>query len=170
MPENLFNTAEQHAPAPTTREGANRETWVKHYAAQALAAYAMFRAETRTLPRNAEPDSRPDLGYLILAAVSSTAVVAALTDQTDYAPKLIWDLTPEAGALNGEWEDWLTDVLVRRGINPGLIDPDVDPADFTAATRTLGPSDVPYVCPGCGETAYLHVPGCPATTTTIPTA
>lgn len=173
MTADLINTADQIAPAPTTREGATRETWVKHYAAQALAAYATFRAEIGTLTPNPAPGSRPDLGYLILAAVSSTTAVAALTDQTDDAPKLIWDLTPEAGALNGEWEEWLADVLVGRGINPGHIDPDLDPADFVDALRRHGPSDEPYVCPECDETAYLHLPGCsrgPATAVANKTA
>ncbi|MDH6460139.1 hypothetical protein M2302_000290 [Micromonospora sp. A200] len=159
--ESPINTANRIAPAPATREGANRETWAKHYAAQALACWAAFRAEIRSLTPNPEPGSRPDLGYLALAAVASTTAVAALTDQTDYAPTLIWDLTPEAGALNGEWEEWLADVLVRYGVNPGHIDPDLDPADFTEAVRTLGPSNQPYVCPDCGETAYLHAPECP---------
>lgn len=158
--ESLFDAAAKVAPAPETREGANRETWVKYYAAVALAAYATFRAEIRTLTPRPAPGSRPDLGYLMEAATSATAAAAALTDQTDYAPKLIWDLTPESGAFNGEWEEWLADVLVRRGINPGHIDPDLNPDDFTEAVRTLGPRSDPYVCDDCGETAYLHFPDC----------
>lgn len=156
-----FDAAEQVAPAPTTRDGANRVTWAKHYAATALAAYVTFRAETRALPRNPEAGSRPDLGYLILAAVSATTAAAALVDQSNTTPKLIWDLTPEAGALNGEWEEWLADILVQHGVNPGDIDPDLDPADFAMALRAHGPSNQPCVCPDCGETAYLHYSDCP---------
>lgn len=157
--ETPIDAADRIAPAPTSRDGANRTTWVKHYAAQALALYATARAEFRTLQPNPEAGSRPDLGYLMLAAVSSTTAVAALIDPAD-APKLIWDLTPEAGALNGEWEEWLTDVLVRHGINPADVDPDLDPADLADAVRTLGPSDQPYVCPRCQATAYQHTLAC----------
>ncbi|WP_030270656.1 MULTISPECIES: hypothetical protein [Micromonospora] len=46
-PESPINTAERIAPAPTSREGANRTTWIKHYAARALACWATFRAEHR---------------------------------------------------------------------------------------------------------------------------
>lgn len=159
MSTDLINTAERLAPAPTVREGANRTTWVKHYAAQALACWATFRAEIRNLRPNPQPGSRPDLGYLTLAAVASTTATAALINDPD-TPALIWDLTPESGALNGEYEDWLADVLVRHGINPGDIDPDLDPADFTEALRTHGPSSQPFVCPDCGKTAYLHFPEC----------
>lgn len=124
-----INAAERIAPTPATREDATRGPWVRHYAAAALACWATFRREIRNLTPNPEPGSRPDLGYLALAATSATAAVVALTNPVD-APELIWDLTPEAGALNGEYEDWLTNVLVRYGINPGHIDPDLDPADF----------------------------------------
>ncbi|HEY9372889.1 hypothetical protein [Streptomyces sp.] len=127
--ESPINTAERIAPAPATREDATRNAWVRHYAAQALACWATFRAEIDTLPRNPKPGSRPDIGYLALAAVSSTTAAVALTEDPD-TPALIWDLTPEAGALNGEYVEWLTDLLVQHGINPGHIDPDLDPADF----------------------------------------
>jgi hypothetical protein len=128
----LINAAYKIAPPPATRDEAARDAWVRYYAAQALAAFATFRAESRVLQSNPEPGSRPDLGYLTMAAVASTTAVIALVDPTD-APTMIWDLTPELGALNGEWEEWLADVLVRHGINPGHIDPDLNPADFTPA-------------------------------------
>lgn len=130
--ETPFDAAERLAPTPTAHEDATRDAWIRHHAATALAAYATFRAEVRNIPPNPVPGSRPELGYLMLAATSATAAAAALTDRTDDAPGLIWDLTPECGALNGEWEDWLTETLVRHGISPGLIDPDLNPADFTA--------------------------------------
>lgn len=133
----LFPTlgaAEQVAPAPTSREAATREAWIRHYAAQALAAYAEFRDRIRTIEPNPQPGSRPDLGVLSLIATTSTAAAVGLIYTEDYAPGLIWDLTPEAGALNGEWEDWLDDVLVRHGVNPADIDPHLNPADFAVAT------------------------------------
>lgn len=132
----LINTAERIAPAPTSRDSATRTTWIKHYAAQALACWATFRREIRNLTPNPAPDGRPDIGYLALTAVSSTTAAAALIDPHN-APALVWDLTPELGALNGEWEEWLADVLVRHGINPAHVDPDLDPADFADDLRTV---------------------------------
>ncbi|MFG2046162.1 hypothetical protein ACGFIW_01860 [Micromonospora sp. NPDC048935] len=133
--ETPFNAAHRLAPPPATRDAATRDAWVRHYAADALAAYATFRDAIRTVTPTTAGGSRPDLGYLTLAATAATAAAAALTDRTDYAPELIWDLTPELGALNGEWEDWLVDVLVRRGVNPGHIDPAYNPADFAEAVQ-----------------------------------
>lgn len=124
-----LNAADRLAPLPDTRDTATSHAWVRYYAAQALAAYAVLRIECRSLPRNPVPGSRPDIGYLSLLAQASTAAAAAFLGPLD-APGRVWDLTPEAGALNGEWEEWLADVLVRYGVNPGHIDPDLNPADF----------------------------------------
>lgn len=128
--ESPIDAAERIAPTPANRDDATRHAWVRHYAAQALACWATFRAGIRDLTPNPEPGSRPDLGYLALAAVSSTTATVALMG-SDLSR--VWDLTPELGALNGEYEEWLTDVLVRYGINPGHIDPDLNPADFEQA-------------------------------------
>ena len=127
--ESPISAADRLAPQPATRDTATRDAWVRHYAAQALAACAHLRAECRNLPPDPEPGSHPDIGYLGMLAQASMAAAVAFLGPLN-APTLLWDLTPEAGALNGEWEDWLTDVLVRYGINPGHIDPDLDPADF----------------------------------------
>jgi hypothetical protein len=107
---------------------------VRHYAALALGAYAEFRRAIHSLPMDVERGSRPDLGYLIGFAVSATAAVVALTN-TDPAEvgEELWGLTSGAGALNGEWEDYLDGVLVGLGINPADIDDYLDPADFAAA-------------------------------------
>ena len=132
--ESPFDAADKLAPVPATREDATRHAWVRHYAATALAAYATLRTEFRTLTPSPEPGSRPDIGYLSMLGVAATSAAVALLGAID-APGLIWDLTPEAGALNGEWEEWLAEVLVRYGVNPGDIDPDLDPADFAEAVR-----------------------------------
>lgn len=134
----LLNKANSLAPAPATRDDATNHAWIRHYAAQGLAACAAIRVECRNLPRNPEPGSRPDIGYLGLLGQASMAAAVALLGPLD-APARIWDLTPEAGALNGESEEWLTDVLVRYGINPADIDPYLDPADFAgdAATQQI---------------------------------
>ncbi|MET8278248.1 hypothetical protein [Micromonospora sp. NPDC005174] len=131
-----FHASANLAPAPKTREAATREAWIRHYAAEALAAHAKFRAEISTLPHNPAPGSRPDIGYLILAATSATAAAVALTEPTSDAPELIWDLSPELGALNGEWEEWLVDVLVRYGVNPGHIDPAYSADDFEGRVQS----------------------------------
>jgi hypothetical protein len=132
-----FDAADNLAPVPDSRDDATNHAWIRHYAAQALAAYATLRAECRNLPRNPEPGSRPDIGYLSMAAQASTAAAVALLGPLN-APSMIWELTPEAGALNGEYEEWLTDVLVRYGINPAHIDPDLNPDDFAdLATRQI---------------------------------
>lgn len=128
-----INAALTLAPTPEPGADVTADTWIRHYAALALAAYATNRIECRNLPPNPQPGSRPDIGYLALLGSSATAAAAALMYTEDYAPEVIWGLTPEVGAFNGEWEEWLADVLVRRGINPADIDPDLDPADFTPA-------------------------------------
>src|SRR4051812_30547887 len=78
-----LNLAEGIAPVPASRDQATREAWIRHYAAQAVAAHAAFRQAIRTLPRGPEPGSRPELGYLIALAVASTAAAAALVDAAD---------------------------------------------------------------------------------------
>ncbi|MFC4146592.1 hypothetical protein ACFO0M_10025 [Micromonospora mangrovi] len=157
--ETPFEAAHRLAPQPATRDTATRDAWIRHYAAEALAAYAVFQTEINAhLAAGPHAGSRLDLGYLILAAGAATTTAAALADPAD-APNLIWDLTPEAGALNGEWQDWLVETLVKHGVNPGHIDREYDPDDFADALAAE-PSDEPYVCPECGETAYLHFPQC----------
>lgn len=132
-----FDAAHRLAPTPDTPEEATRANWIRHYAALAVAAHVAFRAALRTIGPNPEPGSRPDLGYLIAIAVASTAAAAALADPGN-APELIYNLTPEAGALNGEDLDWLDETLVAYGINPADIDPDLDPADFAAEVAAPG--------------------------------
>jgi len=133
--ETPFNAAHRLAPCPATREdAATKHEWVRHYAAQALAAHAVLNAECRDLPPNPVPGSRPNIGYLAMLAQSSMAAALAFLGPLD-APTRLWDLTPELGALNGEWEEWLTDVLVRYGVNPAHIDPAYDAADFAGAVQ-----------------------------------
>ncbi len=62
---------------------------------------------------------------------SLAAAVARLNDR-ETAAEVIWNLTPELGALNGEWEEWLVDTLDEHGINPADIDPDYEAADFNS--------------------------------------
>jgi hypothetical protein len=130
-----FNAADRLAPVPETRNEATKDAWVRCYAAQALAALAVLNTECRNLPPNPVPGSRPDIGYLGLLAQSSMAAAVAFLGPLD-APSLLWDLSPEMGALNGEWEEWLVDVLVRYGVNPGRIDPAYNADDFAERVQS----------------------------------
>ncbi|MEU0078414.1 hypothetical protein ABZY58_11005 [Micromonospora tulbaghiae] len=128
--ETPFEAAHRLAPQPATRETATRDAWIRHYAAEALAALAVFHTEINAhLAARPATGSRHDLGYLTLAAEAAIAAAVALTDPAD-APGLIWDLTPELGALNGEWQDWLVETLVKHGVNPGHIDREFNADDF----------------------------------------
>jgi hypothetical protein len=136
--------AERLAPAPIARPELFHETeqaavWERHYAALALAAHAALREESRTLPANPEPGSRPDLGYLSFIATSATAAVIALIYPGTAVYKL-WDLTPELGALNGEYVDFLADLLDNHGINPADIYPDFEAGDFQSIARFAPPA------------------------------
>lgn len=124
--------AERLAPVPATREQATTDAWVRHYAAQALAAWTVFHREVDSLPPNPGEGSRPDLGYLSALGVAATSAAHALDGGT---PGDLWDLTPEAGALNGEWEEWLADTLDAHGINPADIDPRYNAGDFRSPTQ-----------------------------------
>lgn len=125
-----FFAAERLAPEPASRETATVEVWTRHYAALAMAAHAAFDAAVHTVPSNPEPGSRPDIGYLITIAVASTATAVALTAPSDEVAQALWDFTPEAGALNGEYVEWLAETLDQLGINPADLYPAFNGADF----------------------------------------
>jgi hypothetical protein len=125
-----FAAAERLAPEPASRDTATVEAWTRHYAALALAAHSAFDAALRTVPRDPEPGSRPDIGYLIAIAVASTATAVALTATPDEVAHALWDFTPEAGALNGEYVDWLAETLDGLGVNPADLYPAFNGADF----------------------------------------
>ena len=131
-----LDAAERLAPVPETRDEATKRAWVRHYAALGLAAWVEFRRTLPPLGSESAPGSRPELGYLAEIGVAATAAVCALTLAGDAdMGGLLWDLTPEAGALNGEWEDYLIGMLAGMGINPADIDPALNAADFAEAVR-----------------------------------
>lgn len=125
-----FATAERLAPEPASRDTATVEAWTRHYAALALAAHSAFDAALRTVPRDPEPGSRPDIGYLIAIAVASTATAVALTATPNEVAHTLWDFTPEAGALNGEYVAWLAETLDGLGVNPADLYPAFNGDDF----------------------------------------
>lgn len=129
----LFERA--HVLAPQPDEDGTVDDWVRHYAAEALAAHAVFRSMLPSVSHNPVPGSRPELGYVIHQAHAATAAAVALTTPTDQVARKLWDLTPEAGALNGEYLEWLEDTLDGLGINPGDIDPAYNTADFRSPSR-----------------------------------
>lgn len=134
MSANPFAAAEHLAPVPTTPR-ADTDDWVRHYAAQALAAWAVFHRETRHIPANPVPGSRPDIGYLAALGVASTHAAIAITTQRQFASEELWLFTPEEGSLNGEVEDWAVRTLDTLGVNPADIDDRYEAADFRSPSR-----------------------------------
>ena len=126
-PIDRLNWAEVIAPIPATRDAHVRD-WIRHYAALGLGAYSAFQ----DLLADPELHSADTIGYLTLVGQTATAAAAALLDPR---PWIQWDLTPEAGALNGEWEQWLTATLDDLGINPADLDDRYRPADFRSSSR-----------------------------------
>ena len=124
-----FDLVEHVAPSPDVREAATSD-WARHYAALALAAHGVARAAVAGLPPNPGKGSRPDIGYLTAIAVSATAAAAALLGDPAEVSKLLWELTPEAGNLNGEDVDWLADNLDGLGVNPADLYRWFNAADF----------------------------------------
>lgn len=131
-----INAAYLVAPAPETKD-APREDWARYYIAQALGAHAAIRDQLPTIPSNPERGSRPEIGLLsLLATASTTAAIALLWDLSpDGVSRQIWELTPELGALNGEYVDWLAEQSAALGINPAQLYPWFDAADFEVAAR-----------------------------------
>lgn len=126
MTKHPFDIAEHLAPVPD--QGATADDWTRHYAALALAAWAAFHAAMGT-------DEARDLGYLSLIGTSATAAAIALTSPHDTAPDFLWDHTPEAGALNGEWEQWIVQKLDALGVNPADIHPSYVAGDFRSPSQ-----------------------------------
>jgi hypothetical protein len=127
-----LQAASQIAPFPYEREAATRDAMVRHYAAQGLAAYADFADALTSLGPKPVAGSRPDLGYLIGVATASTAAAIALDNPGPDAPDRVWGLTPEAGAFNGEWMEWLITRVDELGVNPADIDHHLDPSHFSS--------------------------------------
>lgn len=136
-----LNAAEEIAPTPTTPD-ATREDWARHYAALGLAAHAAFRDQLPRIPIGprdpASAGSMPELGYLShIASAATAAVCGLLTTQADL-PEVIWNFTPEQGALNGEYIDYLAETLAWLGINPAKVYPWFDAGDFEVAAKVEG--------------------------------
>lgn len=123
------------APVPATRKEATTDAWVRHYAALSLAAFTVLDREGGNLQPHPAEGSRPDLGYLVGLGVAAMAAAFAL--HAGRAPQSLWDHTPEAGALNGEWEEWVTGVLDELGVNPADINPEYNSGDFRSSVRAV---------------------------------
>jgi hypothetical protein len=133
MTHNPFEVAETLAPLPERDAAADQ--WARHYLALSFAAYASLYRNVRDLPPNPERGSRPDIGHLAILGHTALSVAVALTHTEDSAGPAIWDLTPEAGAFNGEWEEWLVEQLDLYGINPADINPAYEAGDFRSPSR-----------------------------------
>lgn len=125
-PYDLLNRALELAPVPG-EDGTARD-WVRHYAAEAMAASAAFRLLMDT-------GRGEELGYLSLLGNAAMSAAVALDLPPEIAANVIWELTPEAGALNGEWVDHLADMLASLGINPADLYPWFEAADSTTPLR-----------------------------------
>jgi hypothetical protein len=123
MSRPAFETALRLAPQPATRD-AGLDEWQRHYAAVALAAWSEFRTTSGEGP------------LLALAGGLALSAAAALEPPRNHTARLLWDLTPEAGALNGEWEEWLAETLDRLGVNPADIHRDLEPGDWRSPSRS----------------------------------
>lgn len=126
-PVDLLNRAEELAPVPVTKEQATKEAWVRHFCAQALAAYA---GAHHLLCTSSPKERGEQYGALVLMAHASTSAALGLDTPSEDLPHRLWRFTPEAGALNGEWEEWLADTLDRFGVNPADVDDRYNAADF----------------------------------------
>lgn len=132
----LINRAARVAPLPERREDATVDVWVRYFAALALAAHAGFAEmlhEVEKLDENT-PSPPGTLALLINLAVAAQSAVIALQETGEEAGA-IWDLTPELGALNGEWEGYLASTLDGLGVNPADLDPRYVAADFNSPSR-----------------------------------
>ena len=127
-PYDLLNRAEQLAPVPDEPAAADPTEWLRHFAAQGMAANAAFRLLMGT-------ERAEELAYLSMLGVAATAASVALSAPAETAARVIWELTPEAGALNGEWIDHLADVLAAQDINPADLYPWFEADDFDAPLR-----------------------------------
>lgn len=125
-----FVAAGRLAPQPKTREEATADGWARYYAAEAVATNAYLR---QILNQDGPP--KGDISFIVGVSVAATAVALALTTSREEIAEKLWDITPELGALNGEWEEEMIDLLDRLSVNPADIDPDLDPADFDSPSQ-----------------------------------
>jgi hypothetical protein len=129
-PRDILNRAEALAPRPED-ECVAPEVWARYWIATGLAADTAFRWVLR---QPSSPLRGERMAYLSLLAVAAMSAAVPLVDIENHRD-LLWSLTPECGALNGEWSEWLTDALDGLGINPADIDPDLRATDFHSASR-----------------------------------
>jgi hypothetical protein len=123
-----------HELAPTPGETGRREDWIRHYAAQALAAFAGFYQVTHEVRHG---DSRPEIGYLALLGHTSVAAALGLNASPGDLPNLLWQFSPDGDAMNGEWESYIVGILDRAGINPADIDDRYTASDFRSPQRAV---------------------------------
>lgn len=127
-----FEIANRLAPVPA--ENGTVDDWVRHHAAQSFAAWAQFREDLR----RPAAERTVDLGYLSMLGVASLHAAIALSSiHRGPVPQELYDLTPEAGAFNGEWEEWLTERLDLLGINPADINGEYVAGDFRSPSQVV---------------------------------
>ena len=127
-PIDFLNRA--HEIAPTPGVGGTRDDWMRHYAAQALAAFAGFKV---ILPGVDGTHERPELGYLaILGHTSAAAVIALDAPSKLEQTRMLWEHEDAEAA-----EEYVVGILDRLGINPADIDGRYTASDFTSPSRAV---------------------------------
>ncbi|AEV86703.1 hypothetical protein ACWT_5686 [Actinoplanes sp. SE50] len=130
-PIDRLNRANELAATPG--EHGTREEWIRHYAAQAMAAFAGFYDVTHE-PRTG--NDRPEIGYLALIGQTSVAAVLGLDASPRDLPSLLWHYDPDGDALNGERiEEYIVSVLDRAGINPADLNERYETSHFRSPSR-----------------------------------
>ncbi len=144
-----LEVAAEIAPFPYDEAEATSEALLRHYVAQAIAAWDGFHdGLAQTFGEQEDPNraaafaERPELGLLATLAVASTAAAVAIDsarkgydryDRAGFLARKLWVLTPEAGSLNGEHEEWLFELADQLGINPADLNRHLNPLDFRSA-------------------------------------
>lgn len=134
------------APMPYDRENWTAETLIKHYAARAASlneathrsvsshprdtdSPAFQRAVLQTARLSESANAHLAAALLLRIIATRTAGIHALIEDTLTE---LWEVTPEAGALDGEWVDAANDIIGHYGIEGWQIAPepcDLDNAD-----------------------------------------
>ncbi|MDD4866197.1 MAG: hypothetical protein PHQ28_03425 [Mycobacterium sp.] len=130
---------EDVAPFPASRGDFIAENLLRWYAARAASHHAATRetchrviadgpskAVAQQMHRNTEAG-----GANLAAALLLHLIMAKAPDLAAEAADLLWAVTPEHGALNGEWEDVAYALLRRHGVAEGHVVIAADPIDLT---------------------------------------
>lgn len=130
------------APMPYDRENWTAENLIRHFAARAASLNEATRQSVMSHPRDVESrafqravmqtarlseSASAHLAVAMLLRIVATRTAGIHRLVLDTLDEL-WNVTPEAGALNGEWVDAANEILASFGIEGWRISP--EPCDF----------------------------------------